>query len=77
MRRKLARLLPIAIVFQTSSCSWNASYVGTDGYVTGSFNNPGPSITTPSNGMVPPYGTPFVPGPTPANPFAGSGGMRP
>ena len=93
--RRLLRLAPYAILFQVSSCSVNGTYVGEDGYVTGSFNDPaaaglttggynpgganygGPGITTPLTGMIPPFGTPFVPGPPIArNPVSGAG-MRP
>jgi hypothetical protein len=39
--RKLLRLAPYAILFQVSTCSWSGTYIGDDGYVTASFNEPG------------------------------------
>lgn len=90
--RRLLRLAPCAILFQVSSCSWSGTYIGDDGYVTGSFNAPGgglaaggynagagysgPGITTPLTGMVPPFGTPFVPQPVSGGPL-NPGGNRP
>lgn len=90
--RRLLRLAPYAILFQVSTCSWSGAYVGDDGYVTASFNEPGaatggynpggantggPGITTPLTGMVPNFGTPFVPGPPVARNPVSAAGTRP